>query len=98
MRLFLYTAPEGLLFAVASGIQRSTLVGSDRLTLYSGGRPYAVDFDYRFYSKLAICVICPQYFHLIIISPYIETTIFFGMTHIMIEFGGQMWMGQIQWS
>ena len=45
---FMYTAPLSILYTVYRPyVRRVNLDGSNIRTLYSGGYPYAVDFDYR---------------------------------------------------
>ena len=45
---FVCTAPVGLLFALYRPyVRRIDLDGTDSQTLYSGGYPYTVDYDYR---------------------------------------------------
>lgn len=88
--IYIYTAPSGLMYSVAPTIQRSSLVGTNLITLHYNGAPFAVDFDYRYlakyYSYKAVKIL--------LISAGI--TIFSGLISMLLGSGELNWMVQIQ--
>ena len=55
MCFLLQPAPLGLLFTLyAPYVRRINLDGTNSQTIYSGGYPFAVDFDYRCINFLSV--------------------------------------------
>ena len=88
------SAPLGLLFTLYQPyIRRIDVDGTNSVTLYSSGTPFAVDYDYRCVSCL--CIIMPLY----TISNFdtlTGITICFGQMSMLIESGELDWTDQTQ--
>ena len=91
----MHAAPLGLLFTLYQPyVRRVDVDGANIRTLYSGGYPFAVDFDYRYTHQTQHYNVATE---LTVFMLLLAGTITcFGQMSIMTGFGGRGSMGQTQ--
>lgn len=85
------SAPLGLLFTLSQPyIRRIDVDGTNSVSLYSSGNPFAVDYDYRCKGRLSLLCITYEF------DTPTGIIIYFGLMLVPTESGELNWMDQIQ--